>query len=185
MQKEIWKDVDGFEGIYQISNFGNLKSFKKDKNGYILSNVNKKKSYFSIVLKSKSKIRHTRIHRLVAESFIKNEMNHAYVNHKDCNKQNNHVSNLEWVSPKENVIHSIKANENQLLGMINYNTVIRPKKIVQKSLDGKIIDVFINSKQAFLKTGVCARNILQVASKTEYKKGLIRSQAGGFKWDFL
>lgn len=185
MQNEIWKSVKGFEGIYEISNFGNLKSFKKEKNGYILSNVNKKKGYVSVILKSKELKKSTRIHRLVAETFLENPENKSQVNHINGIKNDNRLVNLEWCTSSENVNHSIRMNENQLNGMINYNQNIRPKKIVQKSLSGLKIEVFNNSKEAFLKTGVCARNILQVASKTEYKKGLKRSQAGGYKWDFL
>jgi hypothetical protein len=185
MDGEIWKDIEGYEGHYQISSFGRLKSFKKFKEGFILSNVNSKKGYFSVVLRYKDKIKSTRIHRLVAEHFIENSENKTYVNHKDLNKQNNHYLNLEWCTPRENVIHSIKSNSNQLFGMINYNTSVKPKKIIQLSISGEQLNVFKNSKEASLITGVCARNILQVASKSEYKKGLIRSQAGGYKWQYL
>lgn len=185
MQNEIWKDVPLFEGVYQISNHGNLKSFKSLDKGRILKNTNKKNGYFSVVLRYGENVRYTRIHRLVAESFIDNPFNKIQVNHIDGNKQNNHFNNLEWVTSSENVNHSITINPNQLDKMIEWNTLIKPKKIKQLSLKGDFIRVFNNSREAFLSTGVCARNILQVAHKTEYKKGKVRSQAGGFKWDLL
>lgn len=185
MQTEAWKDVPDFKGIYQISNFGNLKSFKALSDGRILKNTNKKNGYFSVVLRHGENVKYTRIHRLVAENFIDIPLNKNQVNHIDGNKQNNHVSNLEWVTASENVNHSITINPNQLDKMIEWNTLIKPKKIKQISLKGDFIQIFNNSREAFLSTGVCARNILQVAHRTEYKKGKVRSQAGGFKWDLL
>ena len=182
---EVWKNVIGFEEIYQISSFGNLKSFKKNKDGIILKQTNKKGGYFSVVLIFNNKIKYTRIHRLVAESFILNPENKKHVNHIDGNKQNNNVSNLEWNTPKENTNHAISLNPNIIKGIRNYNQNIRPKKIIQKDLNETIIDVFNNAKEASDKTGVCQRNILQVANKTEYKPSIFRKQAGGFKWSFL
>ena len=183
--KEIWKDVIGYEGIYQISNFGNLKSFKNKKSGIILKQTNKKGGYFSVVLCFNDKIRYTRIHRLVAESFIPNPEEKKHVNHIDGNKQNNNVYNLEWNTPKENVNHALSLHPNILKGIKNYNQKVRPKKIIQKDFNDNIIEVFDNAKEASQKTGICQRNILQVASKTEYKPNRYRKQAGGFKWNFL
>ncbi len=181
---EIWKPVKGFEGIYEISNFGRLKSFKTDKNGFILQQTNKKNGYFSVVLKSRFLTKHTRIHRLVAEAFIDNPENKKEVNHIDLNKQNNHFKNLEWVTPKENIKHAMENGVNFCAKMIESN-IAKSKRILQKSLDGVEIAVYKNSKIASEQTGVCRRNILQVAGKSEYKKGMVRSQAGGFKWEFL
>jgi len=182
--KELWKPVKGFESVYQISNHGRLKSFKSDKKGRILSNVNKKGGYLSVVLKNGSCKKYTRIHRLVAEHFIKNPLNKKEVNHKDLNKQNNHYKNLEWVTPKENMKHAIKNNSNITKGIINYNKYIKPRKIIQLNKNLEFINVFNNAKEANEKTSVCARNILQVANKTEYKQGKTRKQAGGFVWVF-
>jgi hypothetical protein len=181
---EIWKNIKEFEGVYMVSSFGNLKSFKKDKNGRVLKNTNKKGGYFSIVLQYKDNVRYCRMHRLVAEAFIPNPCNKKQVNHIDGNKQNNNVLNLEWATPKENIQHAIKMNPNILKGMNNYNTDIKPKTIIQLSIEGEEISRFKNSTEAQKKTGVCARNILQVASKDEYKKGKTRSQAGGYKWKY-
>jgi len=181
---EQWKDVKGFEGIYQISDHGRLKSYKKDKSGRILSNINKKGGYFSVVLCYQRKTRYCRLHVLVAEAFIPNPLNKPAINHKDANKQNNFVDNLEWVTPRENSLHAAKNVPASIAGMNHYNQFVRPKTIEQLSLDGRIIAEYRNSEEAQKATGVCQRNILQVANKTEYKPGKTRRQAGGFIWRF-
>lgn len=184
METEIWKDVIGFEGIYQISNHGRIKSFKKNKKGQILSNVNKNGDYFSIVLQSGNKMVSTRIHRLVVEHFIGPIPKGYQVHHIDGNKQNNHVDNLEIISQRTHAILSRIDNPKMIEGMVNYNQNIRPKKIYQYALDGSFIAEYSNSAEASKATGVCSRNILQVANKDEYKPGHIRKQAGGFVWSF-
>lgn len=183
--EEIWKDIPGYEGYYQVSNFGRLKSFKKNPNGVIMKNTNKKGWYFTVVLQGKNKPYTTkRIHRLVAELFVVNPENKLFVNHKDLNKQNNHYLNLEWVTCKENVIHSVRNNPKSIKNMVERNKFLRPKNIYQYALNGTQINSFSNSKEAENITGVCRRNILHVACKTEYAPGKIRKQAGGFIWSF-
>ncbi len=182
--KEKWKPVKGFDGVYKISNKGRLKSFKQNKNGYILSVKNKKDNYLSYILKYKNKVRSTRIHRLVAEAFIPNPENKPQINHIDSNKHNNCVKNLEWVTPKENVRHAIKNNPDIIRGIVNYNKYERPNTVQQYSLNGKLLNEYINAKEAERQTGVCGRNILQVANQKEYKPGKTRKQAGGFIWKF-
>lgn len=181
---EIWKSISGWEGIYEISSHGRLKSFKKSMNGYVLSNVNVNGDYFSVVLKSKGKVRYTRIHRLVAEAFLMNPAGFLVVNHKDGNKQNNNIHNLEWCSCKQNVDHAIKMNPNIIAGMVKWNTETRPTPVMQLSIDGVFISEFKNCKDAGRITGICSRNIHQVASAAEYKPGLTRKQAGGYVWKY-
>jgi hypothetical protein len=184
MQQEIWKDINKFEGIYQVSNFGRVKSFKQFKDGLILSNKNSNGGYLSLILSCKTHKLHTRIHRLVAQAFIPNPENKPEVNHRDGNKQNNHVDNLEWTTRAENSRHAIESGLADFKGMNFYNQVLRPKAVNQFDLNGCFIESFINCKEASRKTGVCSRNIHQVAAKTEYKPGLTRKQAGGFIWEF-
>jgi len=183
---EEWKDIPGFEGFYQVSNFGRLKSFKEIKTGRVLSNKNKNGGYFSVVLSiTRGAVRYTRMHRLVAEAFIQNPNGLPEVNHKDCNRQNDHIDNLEWVSKKQNIAHAVKTKPSFLDGMKRYNQKIRPMPIIQLSLDGSYIRTYANSTEAHKATGVCQRNILQVASGTEYKPGQRRMQAGGYNWLFM
>lgn len=182
---EKWKDIPGWEGIYQISSHGRLKSFKKYQSGRILKNTNKRGGYLSVVLCKKGRDdRYCRIHRLVAEAFLTRLPGKTQVNHKDCNPQNNHVENLEWVTPSENIRHAIRKKPEMVAGMVRYNQFLRPKPVVQKAMSGKVLGIYPNIQEAARATGVCGRNIHQVASKTEYKPGLIRKQAGGYKWSF-
>lgn len=184
---EIWKDIPGWKGLYQISSFGRLKSFKQNNDGKIMSLTNKNGDYFSVVLQGKGKVRRsTKIHRLVAEAFISNPDSLPEVNHIDGNKQNNKVGNLEWCSRSHNVLHSIKMHPEQLNGMILYNKTYRPKPVAQISkTSGEVIAIFPTASFAHKKTGICARNILQVANRTPFnKKGQIRKTAGGYIWRF-
>lgn len=119
MDNEIWKDIKGFEGLYQISNFGRVKSvdrviphsthgewhikeriLKPSKNGY-------GHGYYYVILFDKNKITHNKqIHRLVAEHFLNRIHGKNVVNHKDCNKENNSLDNLEWCTDLENTKHA-------------------------------------------------------------------------------
>lgn len=107
---ETWKDIKGYEGLYQVSNFGRLKTlhykgsnkekilkYGKSSNGYLLATLYKEKH---------KKV--YKIHRLVAKAFISNPENKPQVNHIDGCKQNNNVLNLEWVTCKENIEHSFR-----------------------------------------------------------------------------
>lgn len=118
---EIWKDVIGYEDIYQISNLGRLKALprvwysgkngcvKKEKPEQIMKcRLAKNTGYCLVKLIKNGNEKHVYIHRLVAEAFIPNPNNLPQVNHKDGNKENNCVSNLEWVTAKENIIHAEK-----------------------------------------------------------------------------
>ena len=112
---EIWKDIIGFEGLYQISNYGNLKSCKRYVKGKIekrianekLLNLCKDKDGYLMAILHRDKVRKTvKIHRLVADAFIDKIDGKNIVNHIDLNKSNNFLSNLEWVSSLENNCHS-------------------------------------------------------------------------------
>lgn len=186
MKEEIeeWKDIIGFEGYYQISSFGRLKSFKVNPDGYILSNVNKTGWYLNVVLCGKGKQNEShKIHLLVGKYFVPNPENKPEINHDDLNKQNNYKSNLKWVTRAENMSHAILHNPNILKGINDYNKN-KIKPIIQYNLLGDFIEEHESGIKASVKTGVCERNIYQVASKTEYKKGLTRKQAGGFIWKY-
>lgn len=112
--KEIWKDIPEYEGVYQISNLGNIRSLDrtiKDKNKtYLLHGKTLKQglrnSYKVINLNKNATRKSYQIHRLVAEAFIPNPNNYNIVNHIDENPTNNNVNNLEWCNQKHNVNHS-------------------------------------------------------------------------------
>lgn len=123
---EVWKDMVGYEGHYQVSSLGKIKSLKKyfeDKD--IIKKVTKdRRGYLRTNFWLNGKIKGYRIHRIVATAFIPNPENLPQVNHKDGNKENNAVSNLEWVSNLRNRQHAeeigirkIKLSRNDVLNI--------------------------------------------------------------------
>lgn len=111
MKKEYWKPVVGYEGLYEVSNWGRVKSVKrlvKSPRGYrtvcerILKPTKDSHGYLCVSLHKEGKMKFVKIHRLVAEAFLDNTDNLPCVNHKDENPLNNVVSNLEWCTYKYN-----------------------------------------------------------------------------------
>lgn len=106
--KEEWKDISGYEGKYMISNLGRVKSLpNRDRNSImILSPYENGIEYKMVDLIKDGHQKHARVHRLVAKAFIDNPEDKPYINHKDGNRRNNIISNLEWCTQKENVRHA-------------------------------------------------------------------------------
>lgn len=124
---EEWKNIDGYEGLYQISNLGRIKSLSRcvfvsnpKFTGYrhtkekILKSGKGKNGYFSVILRKDNTNHQKYVHRLVAQAFIPNPDNLPEVNHKDENSENNHVDNLEWCNHRYNsnfgTVNSRKGN---------------------------------------------------------------------------
>jgi len=125
---ELWKDINGYEGYYQISNQGNVKSIDRfdgvhDRQGTIIRQNLKQNGYLQVGLRKHNKRKWFGVHRLVAIQFIENPDNKPQVNHIDGNKLNNTVENLEWVTGKENQSHakSIGLRDNMPRGEKNPN----------------------------------------------------------------
>lgn len=112
---EIWKDILGYEGLYQVSNLGRVRSLDKRrwngrtwciKKGRVLRSCDNGVGYLVVNLKDEGVQHMQLVHRLVAKTFINNPEQLKYVNHKDLNKRNNEVTNLEWCTAKQNVHHA-------------------------------------------------------------------------------
>lgn len=128
MSPEIWKWIPDFEGLYQVSTWGRIRSVdrwviykdgsKRFYKGRILKPARDENGYLLVVLSRDGKRRNFRVHRLVAEAFIPNPENKPEVNHLDENKENNYVSNLEWSTHKDNINWGTR-NERHAASMLN------------------------------------------------------------------
>lgn len=177
--QEVWKDIKGFEGIYQISNFGNVRSLDRrvvnHKNGatrivpgMILSPWDNGNGYLVVSLNDKRKRKNFYVHRIVAEHFIDNPENKPCVNHLDYNKYNNCVSNLEWCTQIENVSHSID-------NMRRHRKQCKPtntgEKYISKSTKRQKYDVY---RVAIKKLGI-DRQFKTLEEAISYRNGVISS----------
>lgn len=132
---EIWKEVEGFNGEYLISNLGNIKS-NKNKKEILLKTTIDKCGYIRVGLRKEGKQYCYTIHRLVASAFIPNLENKKQVNHIDCNKRNNNVENLEWTTPSENIIHAWKN------GLREYNRKVISERLSKINKENKTKKIF-------------------------------------------
>lgn len=128
---EIWKDIEEFEGVYQVSNLGNIKSLR---NGRILRSRNRD-FYRAVNLYNNGTYKTLNIHRLVAQAFIPNPNNLPIVNHIDENKVNNNAENLEWCTVKHNNDHS---RGKKVMSIIDKNTGKTVQKIDLTNFEVKI-----------------------------------------------
>ena len=183
MNEEVWKDIEGYEGLYQVSNMGRVRSldrYKPQKNRYgdvtnhfykgqILTPKIDRYGYKTIKLSIKKHKAPTKtIHRLVASAFIQNPENKYTVNHKDGNKLNNRVNNLEWMTNAENIHHGY---ETGLIKKTQLNNK-KSKRVAQYDLNWNLIRVFPSTKEVERSLGLCSSCISKVAKyNTFYYKG--------------
>lgn len=164
---EVWKDVKGYEGLYQVSNYGRVKSvdrlvdykskggrmFKRIVKGTILKPKGNPK-YLGLTLSKNGQFTTVYVHRLVAEAFLPNPCNLPEVNHKDENPKNNRVENLEWCTKIENVRYGT--------GILR-SACTRSKKIAQYTESGELVEIYPSLAEVERRTGWGSSNISKVA----------------------
>ena len=168
---EIWKNIDDFEGLYQVSNLGNVKSLNYNHTGkeLFLKPGTDKYGYLYVLLYKNGKPRHFKIHRLVAKAFLENPYNKPEVNHKDEDKTNNCLTNLEWMTSKENINYGTH-NERAAKSRINHQAI--SKSVLQYSLDGEFIKEWPSTMQIERELGFSSSNISECCNgkqKTSYR----------------
>ena len=160
---EIWKDIDGYEGLYQISNKGRVKRLYKASER-ILKPRDNGRGYLRVHLTKENTSKHIRVHRLVARAFIPNPDNLPEINHRDENKKNNCVENLEWMRHIDNCNYGTR---NERIS----------RKILQYSKSGELIREWQGAGEVERLLGIYRGNI-NSCCKGRYKS------AYGFIWKY-
>ena len=176
--KETWKDIKGYEGLYQVSDSGRVRSvdrvekcgtFVRKRKGIILKEIINRGGYCQVNL-TKDGVGHTKeIHRIVATAFIPNPLGLPQVNHIDCDKTNNSIDNLEWVTVDENTAHAILHNlkphgdkhKSSKLNQVQVNW-IRDNYIS--------LDKFYGAKAMSERFGVSLSTIYRIISNVSWKR---------------
>lgn len=166
---EIWKDIDGYDGVYQVSNMGRVRSKNRKVYNYIKPGrilkpaLNHPGGYLTIGLSNgNKKQKHAYVHRLVAQAFIPNPNNLPQVNHKDFNKKNNKVENLEWVTDEDNKSHFVNSRR------FNEAKNKKERKISSRTLSKAKI-----YRDAILKLYHSGKTINEISSELELGKDFV------------
>lgn len=177
MENEEWRDIEGYDGYYQVSNLGRVRSvdrylpFKGTiglRKGNILKQIFSNKGYKTLKLSKDGKNKRYSVHRLVAETFIPNPNNLKEVNHIDEDKTNNNVENLEWCDTKYNINYGTR---------IERQKVKLSKPVLQFTLNGQFVAEYPSIIEAYRQIGIYQQSI------SECCKGK-RKSAGGYIWRF-
>lgn len=172
---EEWKQVAGYEGLYEISNLGRVKSLKANKGKVrekILRQGKMKNGYLKVIFHKEGKVKTFLIHRLVATAFLDNPSNLRCVNHKDENKENNCVDNLEWCTHQYNV--NFGTCQKRISDKLS-------KQVYQYTKDEKLVAIWDSTKECKLRgfsqgnVSQCCRNCFKREGNNVYK---------GFIWSY-
>lgn len=190
---EVWKDIKGFEELYQISNYGNIKSLertfeyigknqfcefktiKKHKEMIIKQSINGS-GYYQVCLRKENKKKNLLVHRLIAEAFIPNPDNKPTINHIDGNTLNNSLNNLEWATMKEQQYHS--------------TYILNHKRIITDKCRKRQIE--LHKRKVIRSDGIIFDSIKEAANGNEnYRKQINKcvrghqKTAGGYSWQYV
>ena len=179
--KEIWKDIKGYEGFYKVSTFGRFISCSRDYtnslgvtvhlNEKLLKPFKHNCGYLSVCLRKDNRSKKFLAHRIVAETFIPNPNGLAQINHKDENKTNNIVFNLEWCDAKYNLDYGTRRHR---------EIIAKGKEVECFSMDGNYIRTFNSLTEAAILT---TKKKESVANISACARGVFPS-AYGYKWRF-
>lgn len=171
IHEENWKDIKDYEGIYQVSNLGKLKSLDRIdcnggyRKGKILSQGNDKDGYKLVGLAKDGVTKTNKVHRLVSLHFICNPDNKPQVNHINGCVFDNRVENLEWATNSENLIHSFKTLGRSSKGILNYGCTLTEKQV---------LNIF-NEKG----------KLREISKKYKVDKQIVSRIKSGYTWSFL
>lgn len=179
--KEIWKDIPNYQGLYQVSNLGNVRSLDRKKlqwnrfeiveviyKGKVLKPQITNRGYLKVCLSKNGKSKHFNIHKLVAMSFFENYDSNLTIDHIDCNKMNNNINNLRQITIKENIQLSYKNNLHKL------------RKVYKCDLNNNIIEVYESVADASRKNNCSSQLIKNCCDR---KKHCLTGK--GFKWKYF
>lgn len=167
--KEVWKDIAGYEGLYRVSNFGVVRSLPRaTTSGRVLRQMADKDGYMKVSLSKNNKLKRCSVHRLVAMAFIPNPQGLPVVNHKDENKANNIVENLEWCTVAYNTAYK---------GGLERRGNKRRVPVNQYTLDGIFVQRWSCALNAAKALGISRGNIVSCCTGK-------RNKTGGFAWKY-
>lgn len=187
---EIWRDIKGFEGLYQVSNLGRVRSvdhytcYNKINNTLTLAKgtilqpcKNKKSGYFTVVLYKKGKGKTFLVHRLVAETFKPNPHNHPTVDHINRIRTDNRADNLRWAPWELQQQNADRYSQRKITKEKLANRKDMSKPVEQYTLDGKFVKEYPSASEASRQTGISQGNI-SMCCRCE------RKSAGGYIWRY-
>ena len=193
---EIWKDIKGYEGLYQISNLGQVKSLARPINNFNqCCNKDKllkggiKRGYRQVILLKDKKRKYASVHRLVAEAFLPNPDKKPQVNHIDGNKKNNRLDNLEWVTASENMKHSYDSkirvpHQERPVRIVETGEIFKSVKECAEKIEGHDCDISRCLRQSTAKGLMQANGYTHKGLHFEYVNEQQPSKNTDFLYDF-
>ena len=171
MTKEIWRDITGYEGYYQVSDQGRVKSLERKgrKSERILKPSMDRDGYLQVGLHAGGKQKTLKVHRLVCQVFHENPDNKPEVNHINENASDNRACNLEWSTRIENITHGTRTER---------SAKTQSKPVAQYAQDGELIEIWPSTREVERQTGFRHGYICQSANGK-------RKQAYGFIWKYV
>ena len=177
MNKLTIEHLAAYNENYSVDIYGNIYSNPREgTKGGILKTWSDKKGYKRVSIWINGKMHQKQVHRIVAEVFLPNPQNKSQVNHKDGVKNNNHISNIEWATPKENTKHAFNNGlaKSPSTGMTGYKS-FRGKEVFQYDINGKYLCSFGSIRQAGISTNTSPSSISYCINNK-------LKSAGGFIW---